>query len=93
MTLDSDTEQIVRQRMQDRRISFKQALNDVVREGRSSAQGLREFRTLTASMGQPTVNLDKALQLVDEFEDDELVRRMQTRRQSGQRRPSRRFGH
>ncbi|MCY3961995.1 MAG: antitoxin [bacterium] len=79
VTLDSDTEQIVRQRMKDRRVSFKQALNDLVREGRDSIRGPQEFRTSTAAMGQPTVNLDKALHLAGELEDDELVRRMQTR--------------
>ena len=79
VTLDSDTEQIVRQRMKDRRVSFKQALNDLVREGRYSTRKPQEFRTWTAAMGQPTVNLDKALQLAGELEDDEMVRRMQTR--------------
>ncbi len=79
MTLDSDTEQIVRRRMKDRRISFKQALNDLIREGRNSIRGSQEFQTSTSAMGQPTVNLDKALQLVGELEDDELARRMQTR--------------
>ena len=79
MTLDPDTEQIVRQRMTQRRVSFKQALNDLVREGRASLQGPQEFQTATASMGDSLVNLDKALQLAGELEDDELLRKMQTR--------------
>ena len=33
------------------------------------------FRTETASMGLPTVNLDKALQLAGELEDEELIRK------------------
>ncbi len=78
VTLDSDVEQIVRRRMRERGISFKEALNDAVREGvRSPAV---PFRTETARMGVPTVNLDRALQIAAELEDEELVRK--TRRGS-----------
>ena len=78
VTLDSDTEQIVRQRMRERRVSFKQALNDLVREGRASVEGLRQFRTTTRSMGRAKVDLDKALRLAGEFEDRELARKLET---------------
>lgn len=77
VTLDADTEQIIRQRMNEHRISFKQALNDLVREGRASIYGPPEFRTTTRSMGLPTVDLDKALQIAGKLEDDELLRRME----------------
>ncbi|MXW95462.1 MAG: antitoxin [Acidimicrobiaceae bacterium] len=73
VTLDSDTEQMVRQRMAERRVSFKQALNDLVREGRRSADGLRRFSTATRSMGRAKVNLDKALRLAGELEDGDLA--------------------
>ena len=78
VTLDADTEQIIRQRMSEHRISFKQALNDLVRQGRASLEGPREFRTTTQSMGLPTVDLDRALHLAGKLEDDELLRRMET---------------
>ena len=78
ITLDADTEQIIRQRMSERRISFKQALNDLVREGRASIEGPPEFRTTTRSMGLPRVDLDRALQLAGRLEDDELLRRLET---------------
>ena len=78
VTLDSDTEQIVRQRMTERRVSFKQALNDLIREGQGSAGALHQFRTTTRSMGRATVDLDKALRLVGEFEDGELARKLET---------------
>ena len=77
VTLDSDTEQIVRQRMTERRVSFKQALNDLVREGRTSAEGPRQFRTATRPMGRPKVDLDKALRLAGEFEDSERAERLE----------------
>lgn len=78
MTLDADTEQIVRRRMQERGQSFKEALNDVIRLGGADASGAAPFRTSTAAMGEPTVNLDRALQLIGELEDDELVRRLRS---------------
>ncbi len=78
VTLEDDTEQIIRVRMKQRRVSFKQALNDLIREGHIDTAPPREFRTRTASMGVPAVNLDKALAIAGELEDDELVRRMET---------------
>jgi hypothetical protein len=80
VTLDPDTEQLVRRRMRERRIGFKQALNDAIREGASAAGPRDEFRTPTARMGHPTVNLDKALQLAGELEDEELLRKLQSGR-------------
>ena len=76
VTLDSDTEQIVRRRMKERNQTFKEALNDVIRNGAQAPARRAAFRTATASMGEPSVALDRALQLVGELEDEELVRRM-----------------
>lgn len=75
MTLDPDTEQMIRRRMRERRVSFKQALNDAIREG-CAHPSEPAFRTTTARMGMPAVNLDRALALAAELEDEELVRRM-----------------
>ena len=69
VTLDPDTEQIVRRRMRDRRVSFEQALNDLVREGRATEGEQPPFRTPTAAMGRPRTSLDKALQFVSEPDD------------------------
>lgn len=76
VTLDPDSEQIIRRRMRERGMSFKEALNDVIRQGAASGSGRVEpFRTETAAMGRSQVNLDRALQLAADLEDDELVRR------------------
>jgi hypothetical protein len=56
-------------------VSFKQALNDAIRAGAAPAKR-KPFATRTRKMGIPTVNLDRALQLAGELEDEELVRRM-----------------
>jgi len=78
VTLDSDTEALLRKRMRDRGVSFKQALNDAIREGltRQPRTARAPFRTATADLGLPGVNLDRALALAGELEDEELVRRM-----------------
>ncbi|HZD22605.1 MAG TPA: antitoxin [Acidimicrobiia bacterium] len=75
VTLDPDTEQIVRRLMRERRISFKEALNDAIRKG---VAGRKEepFRTKTYPMGESSVNLDRALQIAAGLEDDELIRKM-----------------
>ena len=79
VTLDPDTEQIVRRRMRERGASFKEALNDVIREGASREGRRASFRTETAAMGRSRVNLDRALQVVADLEDDELVRKVRAR--------------
>jgi len=76
VTLDPDTEQMVRRRMRERGLSFKEALNDAIRSG--VTQSSEPFRTETASMGHSAANLDRALQLVAGMEDDELARRIRS---------------
>jgi hypothetical protein len=76
VTLDADTEQIVRKRMRERGLSFKEALNDVIREGARPSARRKPFKTATASMGESRIALDKALQLAGDLEDEELIRRM-----------------
>jgi len=75
VTLDPDTEELIRRRMAERRCSFKQALNDAIREG-CAGRSPQGFRTRTARMGVPTVDLDRALGLAGQLEDDELVRKL-----------------
>lgn len=73
VTLDPDTEARVRQRMRERRESFKVALNSLIRESGSAP---RQFRTETASLGRGLVNLDWAVTLAGDIEDAELLLRM-----------------
>jgi hypothetical protein len=76
VTLDADTEQLIRRRMNEQKISFKKALNDSIRDGLRPVRPI-QFRTPTVSMGRPLVDLDRALQIVAELEDQELLRRME----------------
>ena len=74
MTLDADAAQIVRQRIRERSLSFKEALNELIRD--SGGPRSVEFRTKPTRMGTSRVNLDRALQIAGELEDDDLVRRI-----------------
>jgi hypothetical protein len=76
VTLDADTEQIVRRAMRERGVSFKVALNDAIRAGLGAKR--ERFETATSPMGQSTINLDRALQTAAELEDEELIRKMRS---------------
>lgn len=74
VTLDPDTAALIRRRMRERGIPFKQALNEAIRAGADENREV-PFRTATAALGVPAVNLDRALQLAAALEDEELVRK------------------
>jgi hypothetical protein len=63
--------------MRERGQSFKEAVNDLIRAGAGGASPT-PFRTTPRAMGVPTINLDRAVQLAGELEDEELIRRMRT---------------
>lgn len=75
VTLDDDVVALLRRVMERRGVSFKTALNDAVRNGADGRPDVPVFQTRTADLGVPNVNLDRALQLAAELEDEELVRR------------------
>ncbi|ORV90676.1 antitoxin [Mycobacterium interjectum] len=79
VTLDDDTLVVIRRLMQERQISFKQALNDAIRQGAQRRPAPAAFETRTADLGVPSVNLDRALQIAGELEDEELIRRQRRR--------------
>ena len=67
VTLDSDVEQIVRERMDAHGVSFKQALNDAIRDGvRGSADNT--FVTRTFNLGL-RVDLTHANRVVAELDN------------------------
>jgi hypothetical protein len=72
VTLDPDVEEIVRNRMRARHVSFKQALNDVIREGVAGSEGY-DFVTPSRSMGLK-VDVTKANQIAALLEDEETLR-------------------
>lgn len=72
MTLDPDTEHLVRQRMKEQGVSFKQALNDAIRAG-AAGRAPAVYSTPTFDMGVPAIDLTKALRIAGELEDEELI--------------------
>jgi len=80
VTLDADTDQIVRRLMRDRGMTFKQALNEAIRAGGATPRRRRAKRTRTFDMGPPAIPLDKAVRLAAELEDEELVRKIAARK-------------
>lgn len=75
VTLDDDTVAVIHRRMRERGVSFKTALNEAIREGAQGRPAPVAFTTRSADLGTPTVNLDRALQIAAELEDEELIRR------------------
>lgn len=75
VTLDPDAERLVKRAMVERGLTFKQAVNDAIRAGAAPpASGPFDFPT--HDLGEPLVDLTKALRLAGELEDEELVRRL-----------------
>jgi len=75
VTLDDEVVQLIHRRMAEQHVSFKKALNDAIREGASRRPAPPRFTTRTADLGVPSVNLDRALQIAADLEDEELIRR------------------
>jgi len=76
VTLEPDTETLVRNLMRERGLSFKDAVNEAIRAGLRAPRPAKRFRTPTYALGVPSVPLTKALSLAAELEDDEIVRKM-----------------
>lgn len=79
VTLDDDVAAKLKRLARERDISFKEALNSSVRRGieRGEPKG-RPYRLPPAQHlgAKPGVNLDKALQLAGEMEDEEIIRKI-----------------
>lgn len=78
VTLDSDVAALIDRVMTERGIGFKQAVNDAVRAG--LARNRAPFRQQTARLGKPAVDLDLALRLAGELEDEALVDKLSMRK-------------
>ncbi|MFH0340529.1 MAG: hypothetical protein ACHBNF_00045 [Chromatiales bacterium] len=85
VTLDADVEALLRRAMRERGETFKQVLNAAIREGLVSARrkAAKPFKQRIFDLGEPLVDLTKALSLAAELEDAETITKMQ-RRRSGQ---------
>jgi hypothetical protein len=82
ITLDPDVEILLKKAMHERDASFKQVLNDAVRQGmnRGRAEPRRRYEPMTVDLGRQLVDLTKANALADELEDLALVEKLITGR-------------
>lgn len=76
VTLDDDVAALVRRTMEERGLSFKEALNEAVRAGLAPDAAGAPYRLQARHLGRAAVPLTKALQLAADLEDDEIVRKL-----------------
>jgi len=80
VTLDPDVERLLKTAMRERGTSFKQALNQAVRDGLVGKRQPRrkKFVQQTFPMGVPNKNFrwEKILAIADAMEDEEIIRKM-----------------
>lgn len=84
LTLDPDVAADLKRRVRRSGKPFRQILNDAVRAGlrAQDAPPPRPYRLKPVSMGGPLpgVNLDKALALAADLEDEEIARKLALRK-------------
>jgi hypothetical protein len=76
VTLDPDVEALIAQAMRERGLTFKQAVNDAIRAGMGGRDGAPAAPFPTFDMGEPLVDITKAVRLAGELEDQELAGRL-----------------
>ncbi len=76
VTLDPDVEALVKRAMSERGLSFKEAINEAVRMGIGPRKPGDALALPTFDMGEPIVDVTKALRLAGELEDQELAARL-----------------
>jgi len=80
--IDPDLAAKLRKIARERGISFREALNTVLRAGMGArADAGRPYRLHARRLGlRPGIDLDKALQLASALEDQEIVRKLELRK-------------
>lgn len=76
ITLDPDVEALIKRAMAERGLSFKEAVNEAVRRGIGPRRPGTTPTLPTFDMGEPIVDVTKALRLAGELEDQELATRL-----------------
>lgn len=82
VTVDDDLMAALQQLARERGTSFKDVLNATVRAGlHPPGEATPAYRMPTRRMGlRPEVDLDKALRLASDLEDEEIVRKLELRK-------------
>ena len=81
VTLDDELAARLQAIARERGVSFKEALNSTLRAGLSPRRPTRRYRVPTRRLElRPGIDLDKALQLAAQLEDDEIARKLELRK-------------
>lgn len=76
VTLDPDVETLIKRAMNERGLTFKEAVNEAIRTGMGTRPARLESPPPVYDMGEPLVDVTKALRLAGELEDQELTARL-----------------
>jgi hypothetical protein len=76
ITLDSDVEALVKKVMAERGLTFKDAVNGLLRSALVPTNTRADISFATFDLGEPAIPLDHALRVASELEDDEIVRKL-----------------
>jgi len=83
VTLDTDTERLIRAAMRERGWSFKEALNEAIRTGLTPGKRAKRARFVQRTFSLGTEQLfrwDKALATAEAMEDEEISRKLSLRK-------------
>lgn len=80
ITLDPDVEALVRRRMRERGIGFKQAVNEALREGLVPEGAHTPFETPSFDLGGARVEVTRALELAGYLENEAFLHKRALRK-------------
>jgi hypothetical protein len=75
ITLTPEVEALVKKAMAQRKMSFKEIVNEAIRRGLGGTATSPKVALPTFDMGPPKISLDKATQLAAALEDEEILRK------------------
>jgi hypothetical protein len=82
--IDDDLMMELKERARREKVSQTRILNRLLREGIRASRGRQAkkdlYKEVTIAMGTPRVELDKALALSADFDDEEILRKMALRK-------------
>lgn len=81
LRIDDDLLHELRQRAEAQKVPLTKLVNQALRQGLASKPAKRTaYREKVHSMGEATVNLDKALAIAAAMEDEEIARKLAVRK-------------
>lgn len=76
ITLEPEAKALVEKAMREQQRSFKEIVNEAIIRGLGVEHAPAQIDLPVHDMGKPFINLDKALQIAGDLEDEEILRKM-----------------